>query len=264
MLLPPRKTYSECNVCNQQKKLLGEKLDWLTVDHDDLRQDLLEQLATPKYHPSMSVIDKWEQETIARIQQTAILARRTLIDALDQHVLDAKKTLNKLTPILREARNNSKSFNENDIQQWATMLHELKQMPVFPVTMNKENNIHGLTIDLRKEKRTHHSEPNRDESTSFTLLSILRDSIILPSTTSDTTENKIVSINVTKKIDKENKNVNFYDNILSNRSHTTITPGGVTIIREQEKDESVQNAYAEISFDSRTKYSLRGPATIYH
>jgi hypothetical protein len=251
---------------DQHQRLLDEQLDWLTVDHDDLRQDLLEQISRPKYHPSMAVIDQWEEETIARIRHAAVLARRALIDALDQHAFEVQKTLNTLTPKLREARNRMKSFNENDIQKWASMLQELKKMPVFPITIDKDKNIHGLTIDLRKEKRTHHFKSNPKESITNCLVSIIRDPTASTST-SNRTICQIVPKNLTKKTDADNKNLKL-DNVSSNRSKT-ITPGGVIIIREQQKEESttsaipVRRAHAEIPFDSRTYYPLRGPATVY-
>jgi hypothetical protein len=276
MVLSSPMTYSKSNGCNQtycqqhidqHQRLLDEQLDWLTVDHDDLRQDILERIATPKYHPSMSLIDKWEEETIAHIRHTAVLARRALIDALDQHVLEVKNTLNILTPKLREARNGIKSFNENDIEEWATVLQELKQMPAFLVTVDKENNIHGLTIDLRKEKPIHHSEFNRDESTSRCLVSILHDPTASTST-SNTTECQTVSTNLdAKETDVDNQKIKF-NNVSTNRSET-VTPGGVIIIREQQEEKPtnttirVRRAHSEIPFDLRIYYPLRGPATIY-
>lgn len=256
----------KCNDCNQM--LLDEQLDWLTVDHDDLRQDLLEQIATPKYHPSMAMIDKWEEETIARIRHTAVLARRALIDALDEHVFEVKNTLNMLTPKLRDARHGTKPFNENDLQEWATVLHELKQIPVFPVITDKENKIYGLTIDLRKEKRTHHSLSSRHESTSRSLVSVLRD-LNTPVLTSNTTEYQIAPSNPPKKTDRYNK-IADVGNTFSNESRT-ITPGGVVIIREPPKNETtiipthVRRGYpSEIPFDSSTTYPFRGPAIVYH
>jgi hypothetical protein len=265
MLLSSRPTSSKCDDCNQ--KLLDEQLDWLTVDHDDLRQDLLEQMATPKYHPSMAIIDNWEEETIARIRHTAVLARRALIDALDEHVLEVKNTLNTLTPKLRDARHGRKPFNENDLQEWATVLHQLKQIPVLPVIADKKNKIYGLTIDLRREKHTHHSVSNRHESTLRSLVSVLHD-LNASASTSNTTEYQLASSNSSKKTDRDNKKVDV-GNTFSNGSQT-ITPGGVVIIREPPKNETtsipthVRRAYAEIPFDSNTSYPLRGPATVYH
>ena len=155
-------------------KSLDEQLDWLTVDHDDLRRDLLERLSTPKYHPSMTIIDQWEQESIERIQQTAIHARRTLIDVLDQHASKTKKTLDCLTPVLRDARDNLKLFNENDIRHCANILQELKRLPEILVKLNKKNSLDGLTIDLRDENNL----SNNLFISSYDLLAIIHHSSV--------------------------------------------------------------------------------------
>jgi hypothetical protein len=243
-------TSSECNGC-EHRKLLDEQLDWLTVDHDDLRQDILERISTPKYHPSMAVIDQWEEESIAHIRQMAVLARRTLIDALDQHVFEVNKTLNRLTPKLREARDRVKPFNQNDIREWATALQKLKQIPMFPVTVDEDIHIPGLTIDLRQETRTYRSESKCDDLT--------------PITTSTRTEYPIVPINFSKKINIGNKEVKF-DNVPSSRSHK-VTSEGLIIIRDSSKlnltPKSIRRAHTETPLDSRITSSLHRPATVY-
>jgi hypothetical protein len=248
----PSSTSSRYNSYDQT--LLGEQLDWLTVDHDDLRQDLLEKTATPKYHPSMATIDKWEKETIARIQHTAILARRTLLDALDKHVHEVKNTLNTLTPQLRDARDGTKPFNGRDIKEWATILNELKQIPTFPVIRDKKNKIYGISIKLQKEEQTPPSVSNRHDRNS-------------PLLTSNATEYQGPSSNTLKRTDKDNKKVDT-GNTLSNESHT-ITPRGPAIVREPPRNETTitprysRLPHAEIPFDSRANYPLRGPPTIY-
>ncbi|CAF1136662.1 unnamed protein product, partial [Rotaria sordida] len=227
-------TYDQQDV-DQHQRFLDEQLDWLTVDHDDLRQDLLERILTPKYHPSMTVIDTWEQESIACIRRTAVFARRALIDALDQHVFEISNKLNILTPKLREARDRIEPFDEDDIRKWASILQELKQMPLFPVIIDKENSIHGLTIDLSTHERTSHSESNCEEPTPHTLLSIIRNPTSSMSM-SNRMECQTRSTSALKNIHAKNKAVKF-DDISSNRSET-ITPGGVLIIRESQNDET--------------------------
>jgi hypothetical protein len=233
-----------CDGCNkiycqqhlhEHQRYLDEELDWITVEHDDLMEDLAQQIATPKYHPSMGIINKWEEESIARIRQSAFLARRTLIDALDKNVFEVKKSLNTLTHKLREARHRVKSFNEKDIQRWATTLQELKQMPVFPVTIDKNSGIYGLMVDVRQQPRTPQPDSNRDIPTLWGLISIAQD-LISPIPTPITTECQQVPRNTTKKTHAHKKKVKFSD-VPSNKSET-ITPGGVIIIREQQNDEA--------------------------
>ena len=233
----------KCESCDQtycqqhailRQRLLDEQLDWLTVDHDDLVQDLSSQIARPKYHPSMSAIDKWEEETIARIQSTAVLARRALIDALDQHVIKVRKSLSALTEKLHEARQRINSFNENDIQDWTTTLQELKQMPVFPVTIDQYNNIHGLIINVKEQpQRAANSELNNDKSTLSSLLSIIHDPIDSTSM-SKKTQRQTITKNVTKNSNISIKKVQFED-APSNSSETN-TPGKVVIIEEQQSE----------------------------
>ena len=246
--------------------LLNEQLDWLTVDHDDLRQDLLERIATPKYHPSMAVIDQWEEEAIARIRHAAVLARRTLITALDQHALAVKQTLNTLTPKLRAARHGTKSFDKKDLQEWAAQLHELKQMPMFPVITDQEKTIHGLTIDLRRENRTHPSTFNLDESTSDILVSFRRDPAAASASISNALEHRIAPSILTNKTDRNKKKTDF-DNTSSSRSHA-VSSGEINIITKQSEirttvsHPTVRRTHTNIPLDSRTNYPLHGSAIV--
>jgi hypothetical protein len=250
----------KCNVCNrtychqhvqQHQRHLDEQIDWLTVEHDDLMQDLLQQISTPRYHPSMGVIDKWEEESIARIRHSAVLARRALIDAVDQHVYEVRKSLHRLTEKLSEARQDITSVHENNIQKWATILQDLKQIPVFLVTSDKNNSIYGLTIDVRKQHRTSHSKLNHDIPASRSLISIIRDPIS-PISTLITAGHQTAPINIIKKTKVDKKKVKF-GSVPSN-SPETITPGGVIIIREQQNDDTIsphiQQTDATIPIDS--------------
>jgi hypothetical protein len=238
---------------SEDQTALDEKLDWLTVDHDDLMQELSQRISTPKYHPSMAVIDKWELEAIERIRQAAVLARRTLVDALDQHVTEVKKTLSTLTPKLREARGRTVPFKETHIQEWANLLQELKKIPVLPVSIDQENNIHGLSIDLRKQQTIPCSPSCRIERPSDALVSIIRDPLLSPTPPSSSPED------IKTKSDANCRKVKF--DVVSSFRSETITPGGVTIIREEKKTANItsdiRRADAEIPIDLRTHHSLR-------
>ena len=132
-----------------------------------------------------------KKDTIEHIQQIAIHTRRTLIHVLDQHVLEVKQTLEKLTSKLYEARHFIKSFNENDIKQWARILQELKQMPEIHVIIDKNNPIYGLTIDFIKNTHTHCFESNREDSISHRLVST-------PTSIPNITENQIIHTDLPK------------------------------------------------------------------
>ncbi|CAF0846815.1 unnamed protein product [Adineta ricciae] len=200
------------------ESVLNEQLDWLTVDHDDLRQEILEQSSRPKYHPSMSIIDHWEQESIKRIQRTAYLARQTLINALDEHMLKIEKILHSLTPKLRHARQYIKFYSQNDIKEWAKTLQELKQIPPLPVTIDEDNKIYGIIISRARSKQI-----SPAKSFTFSLNS--------------TSSNSTLSGNEYQAI---RTLINDDDNLIrtvedySSKNSRNITPGGVLIIRDYE------------------------------
>ena len=162
------------------QRFLDEQLDWITVDHDNLRQELQEQLARPKYIPSMAVIDQWEKEMTERIRQTAILARRALVDALDRHILEVKKTMDTVTPILRDARAAVRPFTEGDLRDWHALLQDLSKAPDYAVIIDKRDDIDRLILDLRKTQRAlEHLHFRSGESPLQPLISIVHH---LPST----------------------------------------------------------------------------------
>ncbi|CAF1250297.1 unnamed protein product [Adineta steineri] len=264
------KTY--CKFHNDQhRKLLDEQLDWLTVDHDDLQQKLLDHESTPNYHPSMSVIDKWEQESIARIQNIAVLARQRLLDVLNQHIVEVKKELKTLTPKMREARNRIKPFDDTNIQEWKTLLQNLKKLPDYPVINDESNIIYGVTIDTKRKQQTFQFDSNPPvEPNSPVLISNAHNISPSRSKKYETGDQTTRASTSTSKKNDDSKRVTI-NNITSTRSHN-VTPGGVLIIREEEKNITppvvtpaprVRRAHAEIPFDSGTYYPLRGPATIY-
>lgn len=222
------KTYFKPDSSEYQQSL-NEQLDWLTVDHDDLRQDLSERISTPKYHPSMAIIDQWEQEAIANIQYTAFLARRELIVALDKHAIEIESKLNMLTPELRAARQYRKDFTENDIRKWSNALQELKKVPLFPATINNEDSIHELTIDLRRHPRISRSSSTFDETTSNILVPIIRSPTFSTTTFNDFgLGSKSTTINNNTK--KKHKTVKFDDNSTDRLEKNAI--GKVIIIRD--------------------------------
>ena len=285
---------------NPDRAILDEQLDWLTVDHDDLQEELSERIRSPKYHPSMATIDRWEEETIERIRQTAIFARRALIGALDQHVVDVQERLNDLTTKLTEARYGKKFFAENDIQEWTMTLHQLKQIPSFPILPDPQTNIQGIVLDLRKHQRMSSFDSTSQKLSLPYLISTLHDFIpptsMSPKNTeadqnevhvgndilsniSRTTVSKVMTIREqpqnepsttisSRKTGGDQNEVHAGDDVLSNIPRATLPK--TTIIREQPKNEisttktRIRRAHAEIPFDSRTQYPLRGPANIYH
>jgi hypothetical protein len=62
---------------NEHRDLLNHQLDEIVLEHDTLQQTIVENKTEKnKQHPILKQIDKWEQDSIVKIQQIAEEARQ--------------------------------------------------------------------------------------------------------------------------------------------------------------------------------------------
>ena len=104
---------------------LNKQLDEIEVNRDIFRQSLTTQIEQPNNHLLIQQIDKWEQDSIKKIQQTAEEARKILLNNTNEYIQnEIEIKLNKLTNQLRETRREN-DFNEINLRQFE---EELKQL----------------------------------------------------------------------------------------------------------------------------------------
>lgn len=63
---------------NEHRDHLNRQLDDIVLDFDVLQQTIVETKDVANYHPVMQEIQKWEKESLEKIQQTANEARQRL------------------------------------------------------------------------------------------------------------------------------------------------------------------------------------------
>jgi hypothetical protein len=107
----------------EHRQELGGQLDNVMQDHDLLQQELGQP--SPKENPLLQKIDKWEQDSIAKIQATAETARKTLRELLEQSKERVSKECRDIKETLRSARD-ADDFSENDLDKWKKQLKELQ------------------------------------------------------------------------------------------------------------------------------------------
>jgi uncharacterized Fe-S cluster-containing radical SAM superfamily protein len=62
---------------NEHRDLLSHQLDEIVLEHDTLQQSIVENKGTQNNeHPVLKQIDKWEKDSIRKIQQLAEEARQ--------------------------------------------------------------------------------------------------------------------------------------------------------------------------------------------
>jgi hypothetical protein len=108
---------------NEHRQELGGQLDDIIQEHDLLQEELGEP--TSKKNFLLKKIDKWEQDSIEKIQAAADTARTNLEKLIEQSKERISKTCREITEKLLSHREDD-DFSENDLDRWKKQLHELK------------------------------------------------------------------------------------------------------------------------------------------
>jgi hypothetical protein len=108
----------------EHRQQLNKQLDDIEVHRDIFRQTLTEQTIDPNKRLLIQQINKWEQESIEKIKQTAEEGRQLLLKHTNNHITRIEQKLNKLNNQFRLSRKED-NFIEIDLQEWKK---ELQQM----------------------------------------------------------------------------------------------------------------------------------------
>ena len=106
----------------EHRQELTNQLDGIMQEHDLLQQEL-EQSSID--NSLLQQIDKWEKESITKIQVAAEAARADLQQILDKSKEQISKTCHDIAINLRSSRE-ADDFSENDLNRWMEQLKELK------------------------------------------------------------------------------------------------------------------------------------------
>lgn len=113
---------------------LGKQMDELTLEHDRLRQTVIEQSADVRQHPLMRDIHEWEQRCIDKVHQLADDARKKTEALLGAARTKLDESLTKIAGELQRARRDD-DFFEPDLQQWMHAIEQLKNELAQPANI---------------------------------------------------------------------------------------------------------------------------------
>ena len=108
----------------EHRRQLGEELSGLENGRDKLQQTLIERKNNRQKLSLMERVDKWEVDSINKIQRVAQECRQLLNQHKNEHILGIEKKLTKLTEELKQIREENE-FNEIDLQQLEEKLKRL-------------------------------------------------------------------------------------------------------------------------------------------
>ncbi|CAF2557794.1 unnamed protein product [Rotaria sp. Silwood2] len=111
---------------NEHRNMLNHQLDVIVLEHDAVQQMVADQSIEEKNHDYLlKQINKWEQDSIIKIQQAAEEIRQQVKKLISSHTGKVSKELYDLSERLRKARIDD-DYVESDLCTWTTMLEKLK------------------------------------------------------------------------------------------------------------------------------------------
>ncbi|CAF0818433.1 unnamed protein product [Adineta ricciae] len=114
---------------------LNKQLDLIQLNYDRFQRALNEQINHPQIILLTKQINKWEIDSITKIQQTAIECRQALLEYKNDHSNNMKLNLERLTDQLNNIRREN-DFNEIDLSQFNDKLKQLQQELSKPSTIS--------------------------------------------------------------------------------------------------------------------------------
>jgi len=122
---------------------LSRELEEIENDHDEFRQTLNDQKGDSKKRSLIQEIDKWEEDSINKIKQTAEQCRQELIDCTNKFIIKIENKLNDLAGRLKEVRKENE-FNEIDLYRFQENLNKLKEELVEPSNVSIQQELSGF------------------------------------------------------------------------------------------------------------------------
>ena len=119
----------------QHRLDLSSLLDKIILEHGQCKQTIIQYTEESNSHPLMKQINEWEIQSIEKIHQAAIDARKQVLKAFEQFASHAITTIKNLTEELTKAQNDD-NFIENDLKNWMDTLVKLKKELDKPPTIN--------------------------------------------------------------------------------------------------------------------------------
>ncbi|CAF1338900.1 unnamed protein product, partial [Rotaria sordida] len=133
----------------EHRQQLSKQFEEIENDRNELHQTLVEQKQDLKKFSLIQQVDKWEEDSIQKIKQTAEECRQILIEHKNKHFIEIEKKLSQLTEQLKEIRQENE-FNEIDLEQMkttlATLAEELVQPPDIKIEQDSTSFINKISI----------------------------------------------------------------------------------------------------------------------
>lgn len=128
-----RQDFCEDHINEEHQSPIKQINEFLT-DHDELQENTRKYMEEPSTHPLIQQIDKWERQSISKIQEVADDARAKILNLINDHLIRVKKSIEILTQKIQQAQKNDK-FTDKFLRQWRDKLDNIKNNLKTPETI---------------------------------------------------------------------------------------------------------------------------------
>ncbi|CAF0936005.1 unnamed protein product [Adineta steineri] len=133
----------------EHRQDLSDQLDSLMEEHDSLQHEL--EQPSMRRNSLLQKIDRWEKDSITKIQIAAESARRSLLEFIDQSKPGLRKAYGNITDSLRAAREDD-DFSEYDLDHWKKQLKDIEAEITSPaaakLTLDKGSPIYLMAVQI--------------------------------------------------------------------------------------------------------------------
>lgn len=119
----------------QHRLDLAGLLDKIILEHDQCKQTIIQYTEETNNHPLMKQINEWETQSIHKIQQVALDARKQVLNAFQHFASNAITKIKTLTEDLTKAQHED-NFSEKELKKWMETLVKTKKELEKPPTIN--------------------------------------------------------------------------------------------------------------------------------
>lgn len=119
------------NDLNEHLRTLSIQVGELENERDQFQEILTQKQNNPKTLPLMQEIDRWEEDSIKKIKETAEECRQILMEHMSGHFIEIEKELFSITEQLKYMRRENE-FNEIYIEKLKAKLTQLTQEVAQP------------------------------------------------------------------------------------------------------------------------------------
>jgi hypothetical protein len=146
----------------EHRQNLAKQLDVIMQEHDLLQQELGQSSID---NSLLKQINKWEKESITKIQVAAEAARADLVESLDRSKKQLSKACQDIAVNLRTSRE-ADDFSENDLDRWIEQLKELKMEFTSLPSIKLIEDEHGAIplIAIKSNRFTEKTSAKSDKS----------------------------------------------------------------------------------------------------